>query len=89
MVSTELIVVAPWVAFGLSVATVCLRLGRFRRFPVPFRKRASRAASDDDNGSSANTGEPGGNPHHRASVPSSEADRPASRGPSFLQRSRR
>jgi hypothetical protein len=89
MITTVLIVVTPWIAFGLAVATVCLRLRRFRRFPLPIRNRASRTASDDDNGSSANTGEPAGNAHHRVSASSPEADRPAGRGPLFLQRSRR
>jgi hypothetical protein len=75
MIGTVLIVVTPWIAFGLSLATVCLRLRRFRRFARRPRNRESHTASDHDNGSSADTSGPAGNAHHRASVSSSEADR--------------
>jgi hypothetical protein len=71
VIGTVLIVVIPWVAFGLSLATICLRLRRFRRFTGRSRNRASRPPPDDDNGSSANTSEPAGNAHHRPAVSSS------------------
>jgi len=88
MIGTVLIVAVPWIAFGLSLATICLRLRRFRRRTGRSRNRVSRPPSEDDNGSSANTTEPAGNAHHRASVSSSEAECPAGRGPLFLQRGR-
>jgi hypothetical protein len=50
MIGTVLIVAVPWIAFGLSLATICLRLRRFRRPTGRSRNRASRSASDDDNG---------------------------------------
>jgi hypothetical protein len=89
MIDTVLIVVIPWIAFGLSLAAICLRLCRFHRFTGRSRHRASRPPSDDDNGSSSNTSEPAGNADHRASASSSEAECPASRGLPVLQRGRR
>jgi len=86
---TVLIVAVPWIAFGLSLATICLRLRRSRRPAGRSRNRASRSSSDDDNGSPANTIQPAGNAHHGASVSSSQAERPAGRGPLLLQRGRR
>jgi hypothetical protein len=88
MIGTALIVIIPWIAFGLSLAAICLRLRRFRRFTSRSRNQASRPPSDDD-GSSANTSEPAGNGHTGTSASSSEADCPAGRGPLFLQRGRR
>jgi len=89
MIGTGLIVVIPWIAFGLSLAAICLRLRRFRRFTDRSRSRASRSPSDDDDGNPANSSEPAGNAHHEDSVSSSEAECPAGRGPLFLQRARR
>jgi hypothetical protein len=89
MIGTALIVIIPWIAFGLSLAAICLRLCRFRRFTSRSRSHASHLPPDDDDGSSANTSEPAGNAHHGASVSSSEAKCPAGRGPLFLQRGRR
>jgi len=89
MIGTVLIVAVPWIAFGLSLATICLRLRKFRRLTGRSRKRASRSSSDDDNTDPANTSEPAGNAHQGASVSSSEAECPADRGPLFLQRGRR
>jgi hypothetical protein len=89
MIGTVLIVAIPWIAFGLSLAIICLRLRRFRRFAGRSRNRASHPPSDDDNGNSANTSEQAGNAHYAASVSSSEADCPAGRGPLFLQRGQR
>jgi hypothetical protein len=89
MIGTVLIVAIPWIAFGLSLATICLRLRRFRRFAGRSRNQAPRAPSDDDNSVSAGTSEPAGIAHCAASVSSSEADCPAGRGPLFLQCRRR
>jgi hypothetical protein len=71
MIGTVLIVAIPWTAFGLSLAIICLRLRRFRRFASRSRNRGSRPPPDDDNGSSANTREPAGNAHRSSAVSSS------------------
>jgi hypothetical protein len=70
MIGTVLIVTTPWIVFGLSLAAICLRLRRFRRFSRGSRK-ASRGPSDDDNNSPANTNEQGGNARHRTAESSS------------------
>jgi hypothetical protein len=49
MIGTVLIVVTPWIAFGLSLATVCLRLRRFRRVADRPRNQVSYTTSDEDN----------------------------------------
>ena len=71
MIGTVLIVAIPWIVFGLSLATICLRLRRFRRVGGRSRNRASRPPPADDNESSANTREPAGNAHHSSAVSSS------------------
>jgi hypothetical protein len=89
MIGTVLIVAIPWIVFGLSLGTICLRLRRFRRFGGRSRNRASRPPPADDKDSSANIREPAGNAHYAASLSSSEVDCPAGRGPLLLQRGQR
>jgi hypothetical protein len=71
MLGGDLIVEIPWIAFGVSLAAICLRLCRFRRFTGGSRNQASHPPSDDDNGSSANTSGPGGNARHRTAASAS------------------
>jgi hypothetical protein len=75
MIGRDLIVEIPWIAFGLSLAAICLRLRRFRRFTGRSRNHASRTPSDDDNGGSADNNETCGNAHHAtaASAPARQS----------------
>jgi hypothetical protein len=83
MIGNDLIVEIPWIVFGLLLAAVCLRLGRFRRFSGRSRDRESQQAADDGIDNSATTGEPAGNDHHGSAVPSSTL--PSSTQPSSTQ----
>jgi hypothetical protein len=68
MSGSDLLVEIPWIVFGLSLAAVCLRLRRFRRFPGRERHRQPEPPTKAGNESSEITGEPGGNDHHGAAV---------------------
>lgn len=61
MIGNDLIVAIPWMAFGLSLAAVCLRLCRFHRCPARLRLRQARQPAEDGHDSSANTREATGN----------------------------
>jgi hypothetical protein len=39
MISTDLIVVAPWVIFGIALIAVCIQLLRARRASKPTHRR--------------------------------------------------
>ena len=70
MIGNDLIVAIPWMAFGLSLAAVCLRLCRFHRFPGQPRDHEPRQPAEDGNQRSANTSEATGNDDHRPAVSS-------------------
>ena len=70
MIGNDLIVAIPWMAFGLSLAAVCLRLCRFPRFPGRSRDGEPRQPAGDRHESSANTSEPTGNDDQRPAVSS-------------------
>jgi len=67
----DLIVEIPWIVFGLSLAAVCYRLCRFRRFSGRGRDREPQQPSDDGDGSSANRDKSAGNDHNDSAVSSS------------------
>jgi hypothetical protein len=70
MIGSDLIVAIPWMAFGLSLAAVCLRLCRFHRFSGRSRGREARQPAEDGRDSSANTSETTGNDDHHAAASS-------------------
>jgi hypothetical protein len=91
MTGSDLVAEIPWIIFGLSLAAICLRLRRSRRFPWRPRSREAQPYSGDRSDRSAqlaSTAEPNGNDHltGAAQAPAQPAPpQPASPRPPSVQ----
>jgi hypothetical protein len=68
MISTNLMVAIPWMAFGLSLAAICLRLCVFRHVSGRSRGPEPRQPAGDPRETSATTSEATGNDNHQAAA---------------------
>jgi len=83
MIGNDLMVAIPWMAFGLSLAAVCLRLCIFRRVSGRSRGPEPRQTAEDRRESSATTSEATGNDNHATAA--SPPAQPSQAQPSATQ----